>query len=67
MEFPVAHGGVELAPALAAGNTCVLKPAQTTPLTALPLAQVRQQGAGAGLVKSLPARGHRRGAAAHPA
>ncbi len=33
----------KLAPALAAGNTCVLKPAETTPLTALHLAQVLQQ------------------------
>jgi len=33
----------KLAPALAAGNTCVLKPAETTPLTALLLAQVCQQ------------------------
>ena len=30
----------KLAPALAAGNTCVLKPAETTPLTALLLAEV---------------------------
>jgi aldehyde dehydrogenase (NAD+) len=33
----------KLAPALAAGNTCVLKPAETTPLTALLLAEVCQQ------------------------
>ena len=33
----------KLAPALAAGNTCVLKPAETTPLTALLLAEVIQQ------------------------
>jgi aldehyde dehydrogenase (NAD+) len=33
----------KLAPALAAGNTCVLKPAETTPLTALLLAEVLQQ------------------------
>jgi aldehyde dehydrogenase (NAD+) len=33
----------KLAPALAAGNTCVLKPAETTPLTALLLAQVCQE------------------------
>src|SRR5947199_8127617 len=30
----------KLAPALATGNTCVLKPAETTPLSALLLAQV---------------------------
>jgi aldehyde dehydrogenase (NAD+) len=33
----------KLAPALAAGNTTVLKPAETTPLTALLLAQVMQE------------------------
>jgi aldehyde dehydrogenase (NAD+) len=33
----------KLAPALATGNTCVLKPAETTPLTALLLAEVCQQ------------------------
>ena len=33
----------KLAPALAAGNTCVLKPASTTPLTALLLAEIIQQ------------------------
>jgi aldehyde dehydrogenase (NAD+) len=33
----------KLAPALATGNTCVLKPAETTPLTALLLADVCQQ------------------------
>src|SRR5258705_1223292 len=33
----------KLAPALAAGNTCVLKPAETTPLTALLLAEVIQE------------------------
>ena len=32
----------KLAPALAAGNTVVLKPAETTPLTALLLADVLQ-------------------------
>src|SRR5256884_6644270 len=33
----------KLAPALATGNTCVLKPAETTPLTALLLAEVIQE------------------------
>jgi aldehyde dehydrogenase (NAD+) len=33
----------KLAPALAAGNTCVLKPAETTPLTALLLGEILQQ------------------------
>ncbi len=38
--FPMLMAAWKLAPALAAGNTVVLKPAETTPLTALLLAQV---------------------------
>ena len=38
--FPLLMAAWKLAPALAAGNTCVLKPAETTPLTALLLAEV---------------------------
>jgi aldehyde dehydrogenase (NAD+) len=41
--FPLLMAAWKLAPALAAGNTCVLKPAETTPLTALLLASVCQQ------------------------
>ncbi|HEX4062606.1 MAG TPA: aldehyde dehydrogenase family protein [Streptosporangiaceae bacterium] len=41
--FPLLMAAWKLAPALAAGNTCVLKPAETTPLTALLLAEVFQQ------------------------
>jgi aldehyde dehydrogenase (NAD+) len=41
--FPLLMAAWKVAPALAAGNTCVLKPAETTPLTALLLAQVCQQ------------------------
>ena len=41
--FPLLMAAWKLAPALAAGNTCVLKPAETTPLTALLLAEVCQQ------------------------
>jgi aldehyde dehydrogenase (NAD+) len=63
--FPLLMAAWKLAPALATGNTCVLKPAETTPLTALLLAEVIQEaelppgtvniitgdgGAGAGLV-----------------
>src|ERR1022692_1144552 len=40
--FPLLMAAWKLAPALAAGNTCVLKPAETTPLTALLLAEVCQ-------------------------
>ncbi len=38
--FPLLMAAWKLAPALATGNTCVLKPAETTPLTALLLAGV---------------------------
>jgi aldehyde dehydrogenase (NAD+) len=58
----------KLAPALAAGNTCVLKPAETTPLTALRLAEVCQQaGLPPGVVNVLTGAGET-GAAlvAHP-
>ncbi|GAB5495761.1 MAG: aldehyde dehydrogenase family protein [Phycisphaerales bacterium] len=38
--FPLLMAAWKLAPALACGNTCVLKPAETTPLTALLLAEI---------------------------
>ena len=41
--FPMLMAAWKLAPALATGNTTVLKPAETTPLTALLLAEVLQQ------------------------
>ncbi len=41
--FPLLMAAWKLAPALATGNTCVLKPAETTPLTALVLAEILQQ------------------------
>jgi aldehyde dehydrogenase (NAD+) len=41
--FPLLMAAWKLAPALAAGNTCVLKPAETTPLTALHLARIFQE------------------------
>ncbi|WP_280311774.1 NAD-dependent succinate-semialdehyde dehydrogenase [Nocardia abscessus] len=44
--FPVAMGARKIAPALAAGCTCVVKPAEQTPLSMLALAEVM---AGAGL------------------
>ena len=40
---PLLMAAWKLAPALATGNTCVLKPAETTPLTALLLAEVIQE------------------------
>ena len=41
--FPLLMAAWKLAPALATGNTAVLKPAETTPLTALLLAQVIEE------------------------
>ncbi|MEI8127855.1 MAG: aldehyde dehydrogenase family protein, partial [Actinomycetota bacterium] len=41
--FPLLMAAWKIAPALAAGNTVVLKPAETTPLTALALAEIFQQ------------------------
>jgi aldehyde dehydrogenase (NAD+) len=41
--FPLLMAAWKLAPALATGNTVVLKPAETTPLTALKLAEIIQQ------------------------
>jgi aldehyde dehydrogenase (NAD+) len=41
--FPLLMAAWKLAPALATGNVCVLKPAETTPLTALLLAQVCEE------------------------
>lgn len=53
--FPAAMGARKIAPALAAGCTCVLKPASETPLTMLALAEVLvEAGAPAGVVNILP-------------
>ncbi len=41
--FPLLMAAWKLAPALATGNTCVLKPAETTPLTALLLAKIIEE------------------------
>lgn len=41
--FPLLMAAWKLAPALATGNTIVLKPAETTPLTALKLAEIIQE------------------------
>jgi betaine-aldehyde dehydrogenase len=49
--FPLAIASWKLAPALAAGNTVVLKPAELTPLTALRFAEIAlQAGIPAGVV-----------------
>src|SRR5215212_10135774 len=41
--FPLLMAAWKLAPALAAGNTLILKPAETTPLTSLLLAEIIQE------------------------
>lgn len=48
--FPLLMAAWKIAPALACGNTVVLKPAETTPLTALELAEIIQE---AGLPKGV--------------
>jgi aldehyde dehydrogenase (NAD+) len=56
--FPLLMLAWKIAPALAAGNTVVLKPAETTPLTALFFADVcRQAGLPRGVVNILPGYG----------
>jgi aldehyde dehydrogenase (NAD+) len=56
--FPLLTAARKLAPALAAGNTCVLKPAETTPLSALVLAEICQQAElPPGVVNVLPGGG----------
>ncbi len=67
--FPLMMLAWKVAPALAAGNTVVLKPAETTPLTALLFAEVCQQaGLPAGVVNIVPGLGEVAGAAlvGHP-
>jgi len=52
--YPLLMGAWKLGPALAAGNTCVLKPSEMTPLTALRLATlVEKVGFPAGVVNVL--------------
>jgi aldehyde dehydrogenase (NAD+) len=56
--FPLLMLAWKIAPALACGNTVVLKPAETTPLTALLFAQICQQAdLPAGVVNILPGAG----------
>ena len=67
--FPLMMAAWKLAPALAAGNTCVLKPASTTPLSALLLAEIIQQAdLPPGVVNVITGAGSLAGAAlvAHP-
>jgi len=57
--FPLMFTSGKMAPALAAGNTIVLKPAEITPLTTLKIAELmREAGMPAGVVNILPGLGH---------
>jgi acyl-CoA reductase-like NAD-dependent aldehyde dehydrogenase len=56
--FPMPIAGWGFAPALAAGNTVVLKPAELTPLTAMRLAELaREAGIPEGVFQVLPGKG----------
>jgi betaine-aldehyde dehydrogenase len=55
---PIASEAQKLAPALAAGNAVVVKPAEVTPLMALELARICEQaGVPKGIVSVLPGKG----------
>ncbi|MDV6275112.1 aldehyde dehydrogenase [Rhodococcus erythropolis] len=55
---PVASDAQKIAPALAAGNAVILKPAEWTPLVSLALARlIDESGLPAGLLSVLPGRG----------
>jgi betaine-aldehyde dehydrogenase len=67
--FPLLMAAWKLAPALAAGNTIVLKPAEQTPVTALELGKLFQEaGFPDGVVNIIPGYGETAGAAlaSHP-
>ena len=67
--FPLLMAAWKLAPALAAGNTVVLKPAEQTPVTAMELGKLIQEaGFPDGVVNIVPGYGETAGAAlaAHP-
>jgi acyl-CoA reductase-like NAD-dependent aldehyde dehydrogenase len=56
--FPILMAAWKIAPALAAGNTIVLKPAKETPLTALVLAELAiEAGMPPGVLNVVPGRG----------
>ncbi len=62
--FPLLMAAWKVAPALACGNTVVLKPAEQTPLTALELAAIATEaGLPAGVLNVLPGFGETAGAA----
>jgi acyl-CoA reductase-like NAD-dependent aldehyde dehydrogenase len=62
--FPLEMAAWKVAPALACGNTVVLKPAEQTPLTALELARIVEDvGIPAGVLNVVPGYGETAGAA----
>jgi len=62
--YPMIMAAWKIAPALAAGNSVVLKPSEKSPLTALRLADLAlQAGLPAGVFNVLPGYGHEAGAA----
>jgi phenylacetaldehyde dehydrogenase len=67
--FPLLMASTKLGPALAVGCTCILKPAEETPLTALRLGElIAEAGFPEGVVNIVTGYGHTAGAAisAHP-
>jgi len=57
--FPLMFTSWKMAPALAAGNTIVMKPAEITPLTSLRIAELMSEaGLPDGVVNMLPGLGH---------
>ena len=60
--YPLMMAAWKLGPALAAGNTVVLKPSEQTPLTALKLATICAELFPAGVVNVICGRGHTVGA-----
>jgi betaine-aldehyde dehydrogenase len=57
--FPLMFTSWKMAPALAAGNTIVMKPAEITPLTSLRIAELMSEaGMPDGVVNMLPGLGH---------
>lgn len=62
--FPMSLAAIKLAPALAAGCSCVLKPSEETPFTALRLAELlHEAGLPEGVVNVVTGYGHTAGAA----